>query len=299
MVLNVDATEHEVGNSVNASFHVPDVCRVPPIGVAGIDVLKSTRPVSSHRTANAYELLYLRSGETTWKIECQRFNIVGGDLLLVPPGVRHRGEEDVLRPCTYLWMSVNPATEEPSPIFTNNELDRIASALQEAGIKTCRTVPVFTQLFDQLLEHLKNSDKEDVLIQFSIKALLAQLIVAATQSLTSCQGPSERPLVEAAREFMEDTIIQGHSISMKELAKRLDLSVNGFQRAFKAEAGQTPADYLARLRCASAQEKLATTTTPVTTIAMDLGFSSSQYMATCFKKYIGMTPSAYRKRHAD
>jgi AraC-like DNA-binding protein len=38
---------------------------------------------------------------------------------------------------------------------------------------------------------------------------------------------------------------------------------------------------------------------PITAIALDLGFSSSQYFATVFKKLVGLTPGEYRQIVCD
>ena len=53
-------------------------------------------------------------------------------------------------------------------------------------------------------------------------------------------------------------------------------------------------DYLARLRVRRAKALLRNGRLPVTRIAFDLGFSSSQYFATFFKRFAGFTPTAYR-----
>ena len=63
----------------------------------------------------------------------------------------------------------------------------------------------------------------------------------------------------------------------------------------KARSGLTPNDYLLKLRIDEAKRRLCHgADQSVTDLAFDLGFSSSQYFSTVFKKFTGLTPSQYR-----
>ncbi|MBA3847285.1 MAG: helix-turn-helix domain-containing protein [Planctomycetes bacterium] len=65
---------------------------------------------------------------------------------------------------------------------------------------------------------------------------------------------------------------------------------------FLAEIGETPADWTRQQRIASAKRRLAESDTPITALALDLGFPSSQYFATVFRRYAGLTPREFRRR---
>jgi two-component system response regulator YesN len=56
-----------------------------------------------------------------------------------------------------------------------------------------------------------------------------------------------------------------------------------------------PADYVSRQKVARATDLLRKTGMPVTQIATNLGYSSSQYFATAFRRYTGKTPSVARR----
>ncbi|MFF4532728.1 helix-turn-helix transcriptional regulator [Streptomyces sp. NPDC001407] len=72
-----------------------------------------------------------------------------------------------------------------------------------------------------------------------------------------------------------------------------------FVRAFKAVYGRTPGQYLSRRRIERAQELLRTANLSVTEICTLVGFSSLGTFCASFKKQTGLTPSAYRARHAS
>ena len=66
-------------------------------------------------------------------------------------------------------------------------------------------------------------------------------------------------------------------------------------RVFRRATGQTPIDYLIRLRIQKAMEWLAGTSLSVTDIALKTGFDDSNYFTRQFRKATGETPTAYRK----
>jgi len=80
-----------------------------------------------------------------------------------------------------------------------------------------------------------------------------------------------------------------------EMAAMAGLSLTSFHEHFKRVAGSSPKDYRLRVRVERAarclREQPALT---VTQVAHEFGFSSSQYFATVFRRYLGTTPLAYR-----
>ncbi len=73
-------------------------------------------------------------------------------------------------------------------------------------------------------------------------------------------------------------------------------SATGFIKRFKYETGLTPADFFQRIKVEEARRRLAVPKAAITAIAFDLGFSSSQYFASVFKKYTGTTPREYSRK---
>jgi AraC-like DNA-binding protein len=82
--------------------------------------------------------------------------------------------------------------------------------------------------------------------------------------------------------------------TLKQLAKIANLSESRFKHRFKEEIGTTPADFQNRQKIDQARNLLLRANTTILNTALDLGFSSSQYFATVFRRYTGMTPAEYR-----
>lgn len=67
-------------------------------------------------------------------------------------------------------------------------------------------------------------------------------------------------------------------------------------KLFTAEYGITPYEYGLKRKTERACMLLDNTVMPIADIAAAIGYSDPQYFSGLFKKRIGMTPSAYRKR---
>ena len=79
---------------------------------------------------------------------------------------------------------------------------------------------------------------------------------------------------------------------MTRLSEVAGLSPSGFQAAFKEETGIPPAEFALRARINEASRRLGRPEADVTSVAFDLGFSSSQYFASAFKRFTNIRPSS-------
>ena len=86
-------------------------------------------------------------------------------------------------------------------------------------------------------------------------------------------------------------------ITLQDIADSIHISKSECCRCFKRCLQLTPFDYLLKYRIYSAVDLLAqdSSTLSISDIALKVGFNSSSYFNKLFKKYIGYTPSAYKK----
>jgi AraC-like DNA-binding protein len=88
-------------------------------------------------------------------------------------------------------------------------------------------------------------------------------------------------------------------VSIEELTRFLGYSRTRTYELFKSQTGLTPKDYLQRLRVQKAEELLSKTNRPITEIAHAVGFSSSQYFSTVFRRYTGQSPAGFRQENKN
>jgi len=102
--------------------------------------------------------------------------------------------------------------------------------------------------------------------------------------------------VRRTLEWLEQQLNQSE-LRLDSAAENVGLSPAGLRARFKAETGFTLHEYLLHRRVEEARRRLVEAEDDITTLAHELGFSSSQYFATVFRRETGMTPGAYRVKH--
>ncbi len=94
--------------------------------------------------------------------------------------------------------------------------------------------------------------------------------------------------------------IRGHfddELSLDELARVAGFSKYHFHRLFTERFRETVGDYVRRIRLEKAALKLiAGSSSSITRIAFDCGFSSSQHFAKSFKRHFGVSPIELQNR---
>src|SRR5690606_4427705 len=83
--------------------------------------------------------------------------------------------------------------------------------------------------------------------------------------------------------------------NIEEVARRLGYGKSRLYSLFTHEVGMAPNDYRQRVRIKRCCERLVGTSDSITDIGISAGFGSSQYFARVFKKYVGVSPTDYRR----
>jgi AraC family transcriptional regulator len=84
-------------------------------------------------------------------------------------------------------------------------------------------------------------------------------------------------------------------IQLADLAKRAELSLYHFARAFKPSAGMTPRAFVELRRTERASRLINQSTQSLAEIAVDSGFGTQSRLTSTFKRRTGFTPGEYRR----
>ena len=98
--------------------------------------------------------------------------------------------------------------------------------------------------------------------------------------------------IEQAKIIMNENV--SGNVDPEELAMRLNISYSWFRRVFKEYTGYAPAKYFQELKLRKAKQMLVGTSQSVKEISFFLGFQSTEYFFSFFKKRTGLTPLEYR-----
>lgn len=101
-------------------------------------------------------------------------------------------------------------------------------------------------------------------------------------------------IVLNAQKYMEDNFSK--TILIEELAQSFSISSRHFKRRFKSATGETPLNYLQKLRIDSAKNMLEEKSKSIDEITYSIGYENSSTFRKLFKKYTGISPREYRQK---
>jgi transcriptional regulator GlxA family with amidase domain len=74
------------------------------------------------------------------------------------------------------------------------------------------------------------------------------------------------------------------------------LAERSFKRRFQQATGMAPLEYVHTLRIEEAKQMLETADQPIEAIANEVGYEDASFFARLFRRKVGLTPAAYRRR---
>jgi transcriptional regulator GlxA family with amidase domain len=107
------------------------------------------------------------------------------------------------------------------------------------------------------------------------------------------QTAHRRPLREVQRWIAEHP---DADLSVEVLAQRASLSPRQFARAFTAETGATPGQYVDATRLETARRLLEDTDEGIERVARRCGYRTTEAMRRAFHRTLGLSPAEYRRR---
>lgn len=105
----------------------------------------------------------------------------------------------------------------------------------------------------------------------------------------------EDPTTSRALRYIADH--SRESITVKEVAKAAKTTTRTLARRFEQFVGHPIRKEISRMRIESLKRILIDSKTPISTVAIQCGFTSASHFTEFFKKETGITPGEYRKQH--
>ena len=129
------------------------------------------------------------------------------------------------------------------------------------------------------------------------ESLVSAFLAAIHKELGREEAPKESGLapwqLRIAKSYIEENFRQ--DIGLAELASLTQLSQSRFARGFRISTGIPPYSWTLQRRVKAAQDLLASTDTPVSEIAVQVGFADQSHLTKAFRRALGATPAAWRR----
>lgn len=240
-------------------------------------------------THESFAIGVVDSGALSFKYKSPSDIVPAGNIMIIHPGEVHTGKCIAESGCSYQMIYV-----EPNVVL--------------------KAFPDFYSKFNQDL-HFKKQNIADNYIANSIRQafrsfsinsspliekesklqnLLEKLI--SRYSMPGCFGKifkAEKIYVKKAKQFLEDNY--GSDLSLKDLAKEVNISPYHLLRMFKGDLGISPHAYLTQIRIQKSKRYLIQGSS-ISEVAQLTGFCDQAQFTKRFKQLVGTTPGLFQKK---
>ena len=114
-------------------------------------------------------------------------------------------------------------------------------------------------------------------------------------SIFTGQKSHDDEMVQQAQAYIENNLHE--KISVEHLSSRLAVGRRNFDRRFIKATGNTPVEYVQRVKIESAKKAMENTRKTINEIMYEVGYSDVKAFREVFRKITGMSPLAYRARY--
>ena len=292
---------------------------VHSVGQYNYVAAKAGLPPHQHR--GCVEISLLVKGEQTYRVGGKTYQVKGGEQYISLPGEIHdTGSQPEDKGILY-WLILN-VTENPGQFLfltpgmaqkliadllqlssrhlvasdeSQSTLERAFRALQRiraphectggyrknGAVKTSALNPGRSQVPGNDSVHLLEAAS-------SIVYYVSQTIAASKAGGRGISSPIKASIDFIARK-------PEAWLNVVEVAREVRLSESIFKNRFREEVGTPPAEYMLRQKVDLAKTLLGQPGCRITEVAYRLGFCSSQYFSTVFKRFSNLTPSEFMK----
>lgn len=241
-----------------------------------------------------YEVFYLINGDCTFFVGHNIYRLNRGDLVIVPQGEIHKSTY----PDTGYSERFVISFREPRLEWLRQMVDRqiILDSLTAGVI----AIPEKRREYlESLMEQmLTESDSPDIFSSAVIQTKLTEIVLfiircrqLGQDTPSDFDGPDQ--LIQQAVTYIYEHYAQ--KLTLKKTADNLHISTSYLSKRFKAVTGFGFKEYLTHIRIQNACRLLLTTNHSITDIALECGFSDSNYFGDAFRHVKGVPPSRYRK----
>lgn len=250
------------------------------------------------------EFLVVTEGKATFQIETSCYEVCEGQAIFINSGEIHAGYALDSSPCSFCAVVFNQG------LLHNNVFDIVKNRYIDPLLKNDYSFNAHlkgaehweNEVMYHLNEIIDACISNPFTYELNVKARL-YLILSNIISNSSIENPvRRRPGDTYKTERLKKVLhyIQTNynkKITIKDLAKVINMSEGHFCRFFKQMVHKTPIEYINYYRILRASSELELSTKKITQIAMDSGFDNFSYFIKIFKQHMNCTPSEYRRKH--
>jgi AraC family transcriptional regulator len=225
--------------------------------------------------------------------EMQQLVTEPGDIWVNPPGSPFTHVVD--EPCRFVILTIEPAV-----MFRDVPKNDVAERLRFLTSYNIRDA-VLASFMETLYAEVERGGTSGLAFVDHVLRAFCEYYVRHYSNLrdlteTSNTGRITSAEIDATRQFFLTHLDQ--TVNIEAAASRLNMSKFHFLKEFKKARGETPYQYLLRLKSERAAELLRYDEMALSDIAQALGFSDQSHFSNFFKRHHGVSPGHFRRNAA-
>lgn len=261
----------------------------------GLEFYDRRKRDKNHKTISHFhdihEMYYLVKGSTKYFIGNEIFVLNPGEMAFVPKGVFHN--------------TINESKVEVERILLEFDDDFVGDSfkgyvqLLKLNKHICFSAVDIVKIEDLLNKIAEESLKKNTDYLEMQKLYLRELLILISRHKLENVDSKSRESFELIENVMCYISQNADAdLSLNALAKKYSISPNHLSKQFKKISGVPLSEYINISRISAAEKLLqGSAAVSITEVATRCGFNDSNYFASVFKKYKGITPKKYSMRN--
>ncbi|MBR2466181.1 MAG: helix-turn-helix domain-containing protein [Clostridia bacterium] len=249
-------------------------------------VNKHRKIVRMHKHRN-HEIYYLVNGTTKYVVGDEIFNVVKGDVVIIPKDTFHTTDSEECMHNERFLLS-----------FNDDLFDEQTACLLE-HLLSHRLVHIpdnRREEFERILHAIgRHYDRENPVGMATVKIHILELVSFiyhySTEAVVKISESDK--VVHEISEYINRHY--GEELALDKLGRKFSISESHLSRKFKSVAGVGIKEYITFVRIMNAEQILRTEDVSITEVAARCGFNDSNYFSAVFKKVKGITPLKFAK----
>jgi len=239
-----------------------------------------------------YELYFLVSGNRRYMMKHSVYDVEPGNLVFIPKKKLHRA-----------ISAKKTGYDRYVLYFSDQQAARLAELLggdvfSELVNQGCIQLPgyIAKQVQKDMEQILQETTSPSLAAYAIVTHLLQGIMLNALRygSKKQCLVGESADKVQMIAKFITEHYRE--EITLSKVAEMACLEKTYFSKLFKTLTGFGFQEYLLQTRLLAAEQMLMETKLSMSEIAENCGFSCSNYFGDVFRRYKGLSPSAYRKQ---
>ncbi len=240
-----------------------------------------------------FEIFWIRQGQGTLSLDFERLDVRSPSLLIVGPGEVHSWEET---------CAIEGSAISLSQAFTSREnfylpFSQLVSFLRPRRDRLVELGAADQDLIASIFSVIRDPAAQSAFDRREVVKALLLILFSAVPGGADCGAPGDpRGWHSAAtREFMNALRLECPPLTtVKELASFMRVSRSFLHRSVLRDTGRSPGSHIRDRLVLEAKRLLAHTDDSASQIGLRLGFRSSAYFSSFFRRHAHALPRDFR-----